>query len=539
MKKTICVILSLAAVAALALIGASWFLYQNLPEVKAAKAEKLLAEVKKLRNGILELKEKGDIAGAIKLADNASLNPKYDEFKPEFFSQKINLMLSVSNVTEAASEMVNAWKGDRRLAEAAFGQVYVFYRDNADNAAVQAWCDKLLAIDPKLPTAQLGQIFGWKIISALRADLLNDACGFAQLMSQNIQYEQISEVFSYIASRLLQEGKLETVEAFIAAIEKDKSFSAKEYEIDFIHIKSWISLAKKDWSGALASLDKAIGLFSDERLARLSREIFSQLAKNDQKVKIESTAERIIRKSKEYARSALLAARYWIDSCTQSNPDQLPERLGFLIDNNIPADRVCMFYEDKFYNLSKNSSAMRKMCDFGRKLIAKCTSDTNTVNNITLRILDGAFIVGDYASAIEMIEKGVPGKDKSWHELTLPKVKAHWAMDRAMKEKDEEKRKVEFDQAASYFRDFMNVWLKSDKQEEVDPVSGICYSKEWILGYNAGRIGKIYLQIGKGDEAIKAFNEARDYYRKALKIAENDEEALKILKPEAAAFGVK
>jgi tetratricopeptide (TPR) repeat protein len=286
-------------------------------------------------------------------------------------------------------------------------------------------------------------------------------------------------------------------------------------------------------------LDKAIGLFSDERLARLSREIFSQLAKNDQKVKIESTAERIIRKSKEYARSALLAARYWIDSCTQSNPDQLPERLGFLIDNNIPADRVCMFYEDKFYNLSKNSSAMRKMCDFGRKLIAKCTSDTNTVNNITLRILDGAFIVGDYASAIEMIEKGVPGKDKSWHELTLPKVKAHWAMDRAMKEKDEEKRKDEFDQAASYFRDFMNVWLKSDKQEEVDPVSGICYSKEWILGYNAGRIGKIYLQIGKGDEAIKAFNEARDYYRKALKIAENDEEALKILKPEAAAFGVK
>ena len=58
MKKTICVILSLAVVAALALIGASWFLYQNLPEVKAAKAEKLLAEVKNLRNGILELKER-------------------------------------------------------------------------------------------------------------------------------------------------------------------------------------------------------------------------------------------------------------------------------------------------------------------------------------------------------------------------------------------------------------------------------------------------------------------------------------------------
>ena len=539
MKKILCITLSIAAVAAIALVGASWFLYQNLPEVKEAKAEKLRAEVEKFDVDISALKEKGDVAGAIKITDAVCAEKRFKEFHPQFFARKIGLMLSVSNVTEASETMVAAWKNKRNLAEAAFGQVYVFYRDNGMVAEVNAWCDRLLALSPALPEAQLGQVYGWKIITALRGDDIDAAKKYSVALNGAVNKEQSGEVLSYIVSRLLQDGKTETVEKLVAAIESDPSFAGKESEILFVHLKSWIALAKKDWDAALGELNKAIGIFPDDRLARMSREIFSTIARNGEIVKIENTAERIIRKSKEYVRAGLLAARYWVDSCTKNKPEELPERLSFLIDNNIPGDRVCMFYEDKFYNLTKNSNAMRKMCDFGRKLMVKYSSDTNTVNTLTLKILDGAFIVGDYASAIEMIEKGIPGKDKTWHDLTLPKVKAHWAMDRAMKESDEAKRNEQLAAAAGFFRDFMNVWGKSDKEEEIDPVSGIRYSKEWILGHNAGRIGKIYLQIGKGDEAIKAFNEARDYYRKALEIAAKDEEALKILKPEAAAFGVK
>lgn len=162
----------------------------------------------------------------------------------------------------------------------------------------------------------------------------------------------------------------------------------------------------------------------------------------------------------------------------------------------------------------------------GERILAVC-SDQTTVNNIKVKILDGAFITDNFDLAVHMLEQGIPGKDKLWHDMSLPKVKAHRAM--AQKKPRE---------AVQYFREFMNAWISSDQKEEFDPTSGIAYSREWILGRNANRIAGILDSIPDKAEADKARAEAKAYFKIALEKAANDAEAMKLLKEETKTMGL-
>jgi len=82
----------------------------------------------------------------------------------------------------------------------------------------------------------------------------------------------------------------------------------------------------------------------------------------------------------------------------------------------------------------------------------------------------------------------------------------------------------------------MNAWIASDQEEEFDPTSGIAYSREWILGRNAKRIGDILDTIPDKAEADKARAEAKEYFKTAIKKAENDPAALELLKKETEGF---
>jgi len=144
-----------------------------------------------------------------------------------------------------------------------------------------------------------------------------------------------------------------------------------------------------------------------------------------------------------------------------------------------------------------------------------------------VKVLDGAFIVENYDLAIHMLEQGIPGKDKTWHEMSLPKVKAHRAM--AQKKPRE---------AVKYFREFMNSWLASDQEEEYDPTSGIAYSREWLLGRNAFRIAGILDSIPDKAEADKARAEAKAFFKVALEKAKGDTEAMKLLNEEIKKTGL-
>jgi hypothetical protein len=218
------------------------------------------------------------------------------------------------------------------------------------------------------------------------------------------------------------------------------------------------------------------------------------------------------------------AARVWVDTGVAANPRVLPERLDALLTAQISPVQVGNLFDRYFYEMAEQLTIIRALCTVGERILASC-SDENTVNSIKVKILDGAFITENYDLAVSMLEKGIPGKDKAWHDMSLPKVKAHRAM-----------AKNQPREAVSFFRAFMNAWLDSDQEEEFDPTSGIAYSREWILGRNAKRIAGILDTIPDKAEADKARAEAKGYFKTALKKAANDPAALKLLQEETQGF---
>ena len=84
----------------------------------------------------------------------------------------------------------------------------------------------------------------------------------------------------------------------------------------------------------------------------------------------------------------------------------------------------------------------------------------------------------------------------------------------------------------------MDCWINSKQEEEYDPTSGIAYSKEWILGRNANRIANILDSIPDKAEADKAREEAKNYFRTAIKKAAADAEATKLIKEETKDMGL-
>jgi hypothetical protein len=129
----------------------------------------------------------------------------------------------------------------------------------------------------------------------------------------------------------------------------------------------------------------------------------------------------------------------------------LPERLDALLNAKVSPIQVGSLFDRYFYEMVDDLDIIRRLCTIGERILSVC-KDKDTVSNVTVKVLDGAFIVDNFDLAIHMLEEGIPGKDKAWHDMSLPKVKAHRAM---AQHKPRE--------AVKYFRQFMNAWIESKR----------------------------------------------------------------------------
>lgn len=119
-------------------------------------------------------------------------------------------------------------------------------------------------------------------------------------------------------------------------------------------------------------------------------------------------------------------------------------------------------------------------------------------------MLDISYYLGNFEAALSLIERGAGGMDADQRAQLIPKIRAHVAM-----------KKNQPLEAVKYFREFM-VTIAKRNRDEVDPVNNCCVTSDMILGLNAKRIGDLLTSAGDTTEAGKAYQEAREYYQKAL-----------------------
>lgn len=298
--------------------------------------------------------------------------------------------------------------------------------------------------------------------------------------------------------RLLGEGHFGLVEQATDFIITTKTLEELHVLAFAMQFKGYS--ASKAWPKLRTSIIRCATLLSDEAAEPLVRQIYSALQRDKQLDLLEKTSQQLYRETLNKPGLLRLGTETWVGLCIAKDKQLLPASLEALLADQVSPDQVATLLDRYFYELTESKEIMKKIGVLGPKIVA-LTQNKATQASVTMRMLDSAFLLEDYDRAIEMLEKGIPGRDKAWHDTTLPKVKAHRAM--------AQNKPVE---AIEGLRQFMVAWKNAKTVDEMDPTTGLVYNREWILGRNAIRIAKLYASIPDEGNRKMAMKEATEYF---------------------------
>ena len=491
----------------------------------AAREEIINQEVESLCAKVQAFQTEGKFAEALSLVDKNLNTARYAAHKERFFSQKLDLLLAQGNDTSAGDLIIATWSSEPKLARSVFGRLHSHYQQLNNHAAIQAWCKRLLGLGKVLPDDLRSQVLNWQFTAALALKDIPAAEACIDVFMATLKPEAAAPLLQHALGDLIDAGQQGMASVLVSHIAGKKA-DTRLYGDLAVTLTMRCILAAGDWDKFPASFQNCVAQLPDDQLHTLMRTVFSTLQKNNRKELIEESSKQAIFNASGKTNSINFAARTWVESGVTTDKKLLPVRLDALLTANVSPVEVGNLFDRYFYEMVDNLDIIRSLCPLGERILSVC-SDETTVNNLKVKILDGAFIISNFDLAVHMLEQGIPGKDKAWHEMSLPKVKAH----RAMAQKNPR-------EAVKYFRDFMNAWIDSKQEEEFDPTTGIAYSREWILGRNANRIAGILDTIPDKAESDKARAEAKAYFKIALEKAKNDAEAMKLLKDETKDMGL-
>ena len=495
------------------------------PEERAKEEAQIAEEVDQALAQIDETAAADKKEEALALTEKGMRNKKYKAHANRFVMKKVELLLGLNRHADACKIISENRKKDAPLAASLTERVYQDFQSKKMYAEILAWTKELLASPETLPPHQRIDYLFWGLDAALNLKQPDAARQSLTAITEAAPAKDVQQKLEQAFNRAVQ--KAETAAFVTEAFQNQaQTITDPAYKSLFLRLILQGQIAQKQWPEAAKTFETCIAQMDDEALMRVSRPFYQALRKNDNLAIAETAAATVIKQVPDKKRSAAFAARIWVDAGVKKDPTALPTRLSQLLEDKIDPNQVGGLLDQYFYGNIENKALIKDLCAIGQKLIPICT-ETNTVNAIKVKILDGAFITENYAVAVEMLEKGIPGKDKKWHEMSLPKVKAHLALQQNNPR-----------EAVKCFRAFMEVWRAQEQEEEFDPSTGVAYSKAWILGRNTDRIAGILDSIPDKEEAAKARAEAKAYYKEALEKAAKDETALKLLKEETKAYGL-
>lgn len=201
----------------------------------------------------------------------------------------------------------------------------------------------------------------------------------------------------------------------------------------------------------------------------------------------------------------------------------------------VPYDYIGQEAEQMIFRFAGNGAdkgtdvpRLKEILDFSETLLPLCSKDGAL--SLTERRLDGFFLIGDYDSAIALLESGkLSSRSAGWCRGTAAKLRAHKAID-AKDSKEAVKQLL-------VFIDFM----LSDEQkdfEECDPTTGVFYSREWVLARNYMRCANLSTEAGDAAKAAEFRELAKKNFKVALEKAKEDQKSLPVLKEEAKSVGL-
>jgi tetratricopeptide (TPR) repeat protein len=284
-----------------------------------------------------------------------------------------------------------------------------------------------------------------------------------------------------------------------------------------------ILFMKGDWAAAGSQFVNVAAGLADGDLAGWFPGVIGRCVGKGQLDLADKLCDFVLKNQKDKANSRNQAAMRWIEVAkARKDMAMIPARLEALKVLAMPEQVLFALFQSDYYTVlgDTNKANIVAMLAFGDKLEALLPGAEDKAQMRALA-LDGSFIVEDYARSLKILEAGIAGRDKNWHEMAINKAKAHLALQAG-----------KYKEAVDSFRKFMDGIEEIWERPEQDPVTGVSSTKEMCLGLNAKRIGDIWAKAGDAKAAADAYAEARGFYKKALVDVKADSKEAEVIKTE-------
>lgn len=450
--------------------------------------------------------ENGNTNNAVDIIISALGNDTFKDSYGELFRSVMFLTLDSGSVEKSKKLLLDAVDNDSEYLSMGLGQVCRYYAGNADTNGLLDWTKVL--VDKKVPEKFLGTVYSWRLESLYRADKEEELFALFPIIINEVTDINAVYLLSRFSNLFVNSDEFEKQNRLLKIV----SESANGNSV----LESFIIVARINALVAKKSIKEAEKLFTANAKDMTDRDAgasFKLLRKNPRPTAGDPDLLNVfvLRNLADKPQTIKIAARDWVNAASKrKNYGLVISRINELMDMSLPPFGINNIYLAQFYPVTESNDKVLidKMMKIGDVLML--TGDEKEKQSIRALQLDGSFLLEDYAKAIKCIEAGIEGRDEDWHKMALNKVKAHLAL-----------KEGRIEDAIARFREFMEV-IKDGTDGEVDPATGLLYSKEMMLGQNALRIGNLYKTIKKPIKAAQAYEEAADYYTQALSSAKPD-----------------
>ena len=463
----------------------------------------------------------GSTNEALASLEDALADPELAGERQQVFNMLIRMMYFAGRIGDARERMLDAYANHHDLAASAKGLIYAYYVDNLDFKAAAEWTETVMAINA-LPPDIRRDMREWNFMSHIQLGEADKIAAIADGLVRDAPAGDAVVILQRGIDMLFDRKRADVVDRILAQAGKIITSDAATRNL-ITSSRLRLMASQGNWDALAKALPGAASDLPDSDLQRVLRRVLTAAsAAKPASPTVDDLCLIIINGFTNKTQAASIAARQWTDNAAKNAPGELPDRLEVLVNKQFPAQLLCGIFLRNFYDVIDNSADVKEMKNIGERLIP-LAQDDDVRNSIRTMVLDSCFLIEDYDGALRILNQGIGGYDKTWHNMAIAKVEAHKAL-KANRPGD----------AIKSFRAFMSIIEISKDNETSDPSTGVVHSKAMILGRNAKRIGDIYRQQLKNEtEAKAAYAEARKYYQDALD-AKPDPEALEVIKTEMA-----
>jgi tetratricopeptide (TPR) repeat protein len=463
--------------------------------------------------------EAGDKEGATREIIGALDNTKYAENKAELFTTIIRFLLHTEQVDEAKTRFLNMIRTEPELATPGFDLIYGYHVQQGDGAATLEWVRQLM-LQPLTP-AMKRPASEWLLVALLETGATDELAEKLAPFLEEFSADDGAQVVQRLCSTAQQAQQFDAIDRIVATVAASTKKGEPVLANAVLTSRILAQLGRDQWDAVAEALPDAVATLPDGPLQMVFSNIASATRRGKVPDRLETMAEKVLRTvalEKTGARNA--AAREWVNATVeQRNLAAVPARIGELIALKVPPRQVYSSISRHFYAMLEKPEILKALL-VQADVLSPLLEEDSTRNALNALMLDGCFVVEDYDRALKLLETGIADRDESWHAMAITKVKAH----KALQAKN-------VDEAVKQFRAFMEIIAKSE-EDSPDPVTNVVHTRDMILGRNAKRIGDIYKDAGRAEEAKKAYGEAKAFYEKALDANKAGEETEKLIRKE-------